>query len=64
MPLKHIHFVATGSFLEVVKRLQTKLGLTSRTALLMYCVTRIADLEGITKDGILIKSKPGRQQEN
>jgi hypothetical protein len=64
MPLKHVHFVAAGSFLEIVKRLQIKLGLTSRTALIMHCVTRIADLEGITKDGILVKGKAGRQQES
>lgn len=65
MRLKHVHFVATGSFLEIVKRLQVKLGLTSRTALFMYCVTRIADQEGITRDGILAtKSKATRQEEN
>jgi hypothetical protein len=65
MALKHVHFVASGSFLEIVKRLQVKLGLTSRTALLMHCVMRIADQEGITRDGVLIaKGKAGRPQEN
>lgn len=49
MALKHVHFVTSGSFLEIVKRLQVKLGLTSRTALIMYCVTRIADQEGSYK---------------
>lgn len=65
MSLKHVHFVASGSFLEIVKRLQVKLGLTSRTALFMHCVTRIADQEGITKDGMLIaKGKAGLLHDN
>ena len=65
MTQRQVHFVASGNFLEIVKRLQVKLGLTSRTALFMYCVMRIADLEGITKDGnLLAKAKPARQQEN
>jgi hypothetical protein len=60
MALKHVHFVTSGSFLEIVKRLQVKLGLTSRTALIMYCVTRIADQEGVTRDGVLMpKGKAG-----
>lgn len=57
--MKHVHFVVSGSFLEIVKRLQVKLGLTSRTALLMHCVMRIADQEGITRDGILVAKGKG-----
>lgn len=65
MALKHVHFTAGSSFLEIVRRLQVKLGLTSRTALLMYCVTRIAEQEGVTKDGVLAaRGRTGRQQEN
>lgn len=67
MALKHVHFVVSGSFLEIVKRLQTKLGLTSRTALFMHCVMRISDQEGITKDGVLVakgKNKAGPEHEN
>lgn len=65
MALKHVHFVSSGSFLEMVKRLQVKLGLTSRTAVIMYCVTRIADQEGITKDGVLVpkgKAAPSHER--
>lgn len=66
MPMKHVHFLASGNFLEIVRRLQVKLGLTSRTALFMHCVTRIAEQEGITRDGVLIaKGKAGpRLQEH
>jgi hypothetical protein len=63
MTLKDVHFVASGSFLEIVKRLQVKLGLTSRTALFMHCVTRIAEQEGITKDGILIAKRKAAPQQ-
>lgn len=63
MPSKHVHFVTSGNFLEIVKRLQVKLGLTSRTALFMHCVMRVADQEGITKDGILVaKGKYGSRE--
>lgn len=60
MSWKHVHFVVSGTFMEIVKRLQVKLGLRSRTALFMHCVMRVAEQERITKDGILIaKGKSG-----
>lgn len=54
MAPRHVHFLVPDNFLEIVKRLQVKKGLTSRTALFMHCVTVIADQEGITQDGVLV----------
>jgi hypothetical protein len=63
--MKHVHSAFPLSFLEIAKRLQVKLGLTSRTALFMHCVTRVADQEGITRDGVLAtKGRTGLREEN
>lgn len=52
----------SAAFVEIVKRLMVKFGL-SKTATIVHCVMRIAEQEGITKDGILVRSRPTRPQQ-
>ena len=62
MPFKRTNLQTSVAFVEIVKRLMVKFGL-NKTATIVHCVMRVAEQEGITKDGVLVKNKPSRSHQ-
>lgn len=58
MPQVRTNLQTSTTFVEIVKRLMTKFGL-NKTATIVHCVMRIAEQEGITKDGVLVRQSKG-----